>query len=215
MIITSSTALMRVDTQQYPVYLAQVRAENPDVSFSDSPSEDLLAEFGFAAVRITARPAGDVVTEGTPELVDGEYQQSWVVREFTDEEKAQQLMAKKAELQDTLLAMRAAELEFGFNYTDDNGNVFGIQLREQDRINLLGLKDEASDAIAADSAEVQPFRTLENVTIEMSPQQMVKMCRAALARFKLVMGTSWHYRDAIEAATTMAELPELPAKLVE
>lgn len=49
------------------VTLRQIRQAHPDVSFPADPKEWSLNALGYAVLERTDRPAGDVVTEGTPE----------------------------------------------------------------------------------------------------------------------------------------------------
>jgi len=81
------------ETLDYPLTLRQVHQANPNVSLPKEPDEATLNALGFATVKPTERPAGDVVTEGQPEQVDGVWQQTWNAREFTPEEIEQRRLA--------------------------------------------------------------------------------------------------------------------------
>lgn len=75
----------------YPYTLAELRAEFPATSFPDNISGCDLTEFGVAHVVVTSRPAeepGEVVEEGGPALVEGEWRQAWTARAETLEELA-------------------------------------------------------------------------------------------------------------------------------
>lgn len=213
-VVTATTAMIHVETGEYPVYMAQVRQKNANVSYPLEPTEDLMAENGYAVVRATVAPEGDVVTEGAPELVDGEYQQSWVVREHNEEEKAAQLADLRASLNAQVLTLRRNELAAGFQHTTDDQRTFGVQLRDSDRVNLLGLFTKANMLIAAGASTVTEFRSTENVTYPLTPEQLLAMAQASLAHYELVMQASWDLKDEIDTAPTKADLPEIPAKLV-
>jgi len=76
----------------WPYSLAQLRADNPNVSFSVLPTADDLAPFYVFEVQPVEPPATDQrtqrVEEALPELVDGVWQQHWAVRDATPEEIA-------------------------------------------------------------------------------------------------------------------------------
>ena len=85
----------------YPYTLAELRAEFPATSFPDNVSACDLAEFGVAHVVVTSRPAegpGEVVEEGLPALVEGEWRQAWAARAETLEELAAAKAAAAAEI---------------------------------------------------------------------------------------------------------------------
>jgi hypothetical protein len=56
---------------------------------SQMPNEQLLANYGVYPLITTTKPDGDVVIEGIPELVGREWNQTWISRPFTEEEKLQ------------------------------------------------------------------------------------------------------------------------------
>lgn len=73
----------------YPYTLTQLRADNPLTSFTQSPSNEDLLPFNAVIVDpVTAPvvPYTQTVTEGTPELEEGAWRQTWVVTEATEEE---------------------------------------------------------------------------------------------------------------------------------
>ena len=76
----------------WPYSLADLRRDNPNVSFSVSPTADDLAPFDVYEVQPTDAPATNPrterVEESHPELVDGIWQQRWTVRDASPEEIA-------------------------------------------------------------------------------------------------------------------------------
>jgi hypothetical protein len=212
--ITASTALLKVATGAYPVYFQQVRVDNPEVSFPENPTEDCLAEYGFAVVYPTDRPNGDVVTEGTPTLLDGQYTQTWSVREYTAAEEVVLLADRKRLLSDQVLALREKDLASGFIYEKDEETIFGVQLRPEDRLNLLILKGLAQFLLAASSDQTTMFRSTENVGYPLTPAELLAMCDAALVAGSNIYAASWVLKDQIEAASTLAALPTIPATLI-
>lgn len=86
--ITSSTKLIDFRNNIYPSYLKDMLGQNPNISFPETPTEDMLYRFGFAVVNSTREPAGDVVTEGWPQINSGDnkWYQAWNVRDFNENE---------------------------------------------------------------------------------------------------------------------------------
>lgn len=213
--INASTPLLKVDTGEYPLYFQNVRQAKPDVSFPDPPTEECLADYGYAVVVPSVRPVGDVVTEGKPKLVDGVWVQTFDVREYTPAEHDIRLNDIKRRRSDDVLALREADLATGFIYTtSDEQHIFGVQLRPEDRPNLLGLSMKAEKLIAAGLETQTKFRSTENETFMLSPVELKRMCDTALATYERVFDASWALKDQITAATTVAELPTIPASLM-
>lgn len=73
---------------KYPYTKREARFEYPNVSFPDAWNADTLAEFGIYKVRLTEKPAGDVVTQVDPVFDGNEWVQTWSVRNYTLQEKA-------------------------------------------------------------------------------------------------------------------------------
>lgn len=76
----------------WPYSLAQLRADEPQRSFSSSPSDRELAVFGVYRVQATAQPeydpAAERVAEVQPIEQDGQWLQQWEVVELSEEEAA-------------------------------------------------------------------------------------------------------------------------------
>lgn len=212
--INGSTQLIDIETGEYPVYLSKVRRDNPNISLPIEPSEELIFSLGYAIVAQVARPEGDIVIEGTPQLIEGVYTQQWDVRSFTEEELSQRLGVKKQELNRSVMQMRDKELEEGFEHITDGGAVFGVQTRLEDRLNMLYLNMSAERMVAAGDTTLQEFRSTENITHLLTPTEMVAMTTEALGFYKRILGASWVLKDLIDAAQSIGELPTLPEKLV-
>jgi hypothetical protein len=82
---------------QYPYSFIQLRKDNPNTSYPRNPSDEVLENFGLFKVQPTANPEHDSVTqnvtEGTPELVDGVWTQTWIVSDIPEEEIQQRVDA--------------------------------------------------------------------------------------------------------------------------
>lgn len=72
----------------YPYNLSQIRKDFPDVSFPRELHLADLHDYGVYPVLETEKPSGDVVTEVLPELINGEWVQTWTARDYTAEEIA-------------------------------------------------------------------------------------------------------------------------------
>lgn len=76
---------------------AQVKKQHPKRLWPPKPHEATMRELGHF-VEPAPRPAGDVVTPGPLEQDgEGKWRQTWVVREFTPEELADQLEQRRAD----------------------------------------------------------------------------------------------------------------------
>ena len=77
----------------YPYTIGELRRDNPNTSFPKRPSDATLASWGVYPVANVDSPAFDYatqnLTEGDPVLVDGQWQQTWVITDATPEEIAQ------------------------------------------------------------------------------------------------------------------------------
>lgn len=214
MIVTNSTLLINVLTGEYPVSLWRVRQDNPNVSFAVEPLVEVIRDLGYDVVTQTVRPDGDVVTEGAPSKIDGGYVQTWVIRPYTDEELAAVLATRKDQLSDQVDIARQATFQAGFEY--DFGGAIGklrVQVRDEDRINIVGLRVFAeSSQVAAPDAEYD-FRTASNVTVKLTAAGVIAMTNAAFARVQAIYTAAWNLKDEIATATTLAALPVVPPVL--
>ena len=75
-----------------PTTLAQLKLDHPTVSFPETLTDALAAEWGLLPLQSTPRPEinrliEDLV-EGTPELVNGTWTQVWTVVPLSQEEAA-------------------------------------------------------------------------------------------------------------------------------
>lgn len=99
----------------------------------------------------------------------------------------------------------------------DFGGSFGlltVQLRPLDCTNIVGVRVTADAMVAAGAGEtVMGFRAMENVIALVPATTIIAMSNAAFQRVNAVYVASWALKDAINAATTIAELPVLPAEL--
>lgn len=211
---TQSTLLIQVDTQEYPLSLEMIR-KRTGVSFGAEPPLEDLEALGFAEVVLVGQiPEADVVTEGPPALEDGVWHRTWRTRAFNADELSTRLSELKTSASAAVMALRRKDLEKGFAWTVEGFEPFHVQLRVEDRINLLTLNLQGQQMVAAASESTVPFRGYENFTVRMTGQQLIDMTQAALVAMGDVYELSWELKDDIERATTVAELPELPETLI-
>jgi hypothetical protein len=79
---------------KYPYSVSELKQDNPQVSFPDSPTVELLESWGVYEVLTTQLPPFDPATqrieEGSPTLLGAVWTQAWIVIALTDEEIAKQ-----------------------------------------------------------------------------------------------------------------------------
>jgi hypothetical protein len=185
------------------VSLKAIRSAYPNKSLPRNPSDETLAALGYARVQRVPRPAGDVVTQGQLEQGEnGKWQQTWTVREFTQDEKDVQLERAKEQKLDELDANRDTAFAAGMPYTL-GGESGVVQTRPQDQINLMGLASKAQRQMAAGDDTVMPFRGLSNETRTLTPTETDAMAMAALAHIEGIYRRSWARKDAVVAAESL------------
>lgn len=212
--VTNQTLLIEVATRAYPVALYTIFQKFNDRSFALNPPRVDIENLGYAVVVPTAMPEGDVVTEGAPTETDGVWHQTWVVRAFNDAELAEQLTYAKITANDSVMAIRNDDFQLGLTYTASGDKTFNVQLRVEDRVNLLGMYVIGKEMVAGGVEELQEFRSFENETVLLTPQETVDVAMAALAAVKSIYKTTWTLKDQIDAATVVADIPAIPSTFI-
>lgn len=207
--VTRLTRLIHAETGTYPLFMDNLSAYAPHTAFGPTTDAETLIEFGLEIVKEVPAPVNDVVTEGTPEEVDGEWRQTWIARSYSDIEKAEKLASAKSLLQGQVESMRVTQFEHGFPHTFGE-NVYHVQIRNTDRANLLGLRTVAKEVVAAGGDMTFSFRVYENVAVDLSAAEMVSVADAAFAATTIGYAKTWAVKDGAEAATSLEELPPLP-----
>lgn len=214
--INHSTALIDVKTKDYPLYLKDIspRLEYP-TSLGPGIDPGVLLELGYAVVEHTEIPNKDVVTEGAPELVDGVWKRTWVCREFNEEELASRLEQTKASLLVTIEQLRVDQFAIGFPHEfGEDKVIYHVQVRDGDRANLLSKRTRAMEAIAAENTDYRVgYHVYENVTVELTAEEMVHMADTADDQVTKGYGVIWQLKAAVNKAATFEELPELPESI--
>lgn len=86
----------------YPYTLKDLYRDNPNVSFPSNMNTSSLQEWGLYEVTITPKPTDytKVISEGTPILVSGSYQQVWNETDATTEQISGSIELKWAEIRE-------------------------------------------------------------------------------------------------------------------
>lgn len=83
---------------QYPYSFAQLRRDNPDISYPRKPDDTKLGEWNIYPVAPSAKPAYDLtknIAEGTPALVGATWMQTWIEEPASAEQIAQRQVRAK------------------------------------------------------------------------------------------------------------------------
>lgn len=211
-LVTRNTKLIHADTMAYPLYLADMPRYAPNTVFPPSVDSDCLIDFEIEVVHDVAQPTGDIITEGVPEFRDGEWYQTWIARNFTEEEHTEKFEQRKAELQAGAEQVRLNAFAAGFPYQFGE-NVYHVQVRTGDRGNISDLRTIAKEVIAAGGDMTFDFRVQENVEVPLSPVEMVALADKTFLQVVAGYKVIWAYKKAIDLATTVEELPAPPEVL--
>jgi hypothetical protein len=211
--VTRDTRLIHIPTGDYPVYLRDLntRIENACIN-PDRIDSEALVDFGYAPVVEVDMPPGDVVSEGAPELVDGVYKRTWIIREHTPVEEAALLKQAKDTALVAIEQLRVNEFRDGVPYQFTEG-VYHVQIRSEDRINIVSLRIMAKEALAAGSPFAIKFRVAENVSVDLEAEEVVAMSDAVAAQVQAGYQAIWDLKDLTELAETIAEIPEIPTSI--
>lgn len=210
--VTRLTRLIDSDSGTYPLTLADMATYAPNTIWPSTVDSNILIEFGIEVVHPTEAPAGDVVTEGSPELIAGEWYQTWITRSYSEVEMADKLAERKESLKAQAESLRIAAFAKGFPYRFEDNTVYHVQVRASDRGNISDLRTIAKEMIEANQEATFPFRVYENVSVSLTAPQMVALADATFQQVLAGYNVSWSYKDAIDTATTLAELPQAPAE---
>jgi len=209
--VTSSTLLIEVESQAYPVSLADIFAKHNQCSFPQEPLLYDIKNLGYAVVESSPMPEGDVITEGKPVLDDGVWKRTWNTRQWDEKEAGEALGQHKLHADEKVMAVRNDDFEMGMEYEVEGSGSFHVQLRVEDKPNLLLVNSLGVAAVAAGDEKTINFRSYENTTVALTPQQAVEMTAAALVAIMKIYQASWDLKDQIKAAQTLDELPQVPA----
>lgn len=86
----------------YPYTIKQLYSDNPNTSFPSNMDTASLQEWGVYEVSNTPKPTNYTkdVSEGTPQLVSGSYEQVWVETDKSDSDISSSIELKWAEIRE-------------------------------------------------------------------------------------------------------------------
>lgn len=205
--VNDSTPLVKIIDKSFPVFFPQVRQENPNTGFPVPIAEELLEPFGYAPVyQDKEKPEGDVVVDGEPVLgEDGKWYRTWIVRDFTEEERLEELKIRKE-----VLYNRAYGL-----YSDEIYNGLPIKLGEKEFIfsidinSILYLKTLISNW----DSEVEPILIKGQYTVialgkNVENKSFVQML---LDNYKLMYRNYLNFLYQTTETLEIKDLPQLPS----
>ena len=217
MIVDTNTLLIKVNEDgsiEYPLRLSDMKRCFPNTWLpNEDVQSELLNSLGVYVVELTEKPAGDVVTEDAPVLSDDVWRQVWVVRSYTPEESQSSLEGYKAKHRLNIEAWYASQLAIGFPYLAPDGEIYHIQIRDKDKPNILGRYIKAKEAVDGNKDVTFDFRVYENVSIFLTPAEMVDMCDQVETQASAAYRVSWNLKDQTRDATTFEGIPAIPDEL--
>ncbi|MBB5320464.1 DUF4376 domain-containing protein [Marinobacter oulmenensis] len=147
---------------------------------------------------------GNMILTTKPAKIDGHEEPvwqngGWYHAPIEEEPKTiQELADDKHREIDTA---RADAFKAGTAYTFPDGTADHIQIRPEDKSNLLAIAMEARELKAADeTGQVIEFRSAANKTYWLTPDQAITMTNAALDGVKAIYKKSWDLKDEVNAS---------------
>lgn len=213
-VVTDSTELIDTSTLEYPLSLPILKQRNPEKTWSRTMLLTNLQALGYDMVHPTTPPEGDVVEVGSPELNDeNQWEQTWVVREFTPTEYAEFLERKKEEHVEKIKTLQRAAEQRGVLYSFPQGD-YHVQCRDADPGRLAGLHSKAQELIALGvEAPVMDFRVYENAVLSLTPEQMRKMTSDVAISYTRLLKVFWDLIDLTRIADSVEDFPEIPEEV--
>lgn len=211
-LIYDYTPLIRLSDEKYPVFFPDVRQENPNTGFPIPIRDTILIDFGYKPVLQTIPPMGNVVTEGKPEVKeDGNYYQTWNVRDFTPEEKANNLRVQKEALLQNA----------GYIYSRDRSNGFlisfkGLEYRvsasAEEITFLLSLNHLFNTSSEIQVTEEDPilYKFVDNQIVKMSKEEFDSLLANILTKNYDGAKEYWSFIDNVNSINDITKLPPLP-----
>lgn len=206
--VSDYTRLIHIQTSEYNLTMYDVRRRHRDIIWGTDVTEEFLKELGYAV--INSRPAPGVnFIETNPVEEDGTYYQGWkeVIPEPADIEA--ELKVLKEEKMNTVAGFVAESMAHGvsFNFgSEEEPNILHIQIRDVDRVNILGMSIKSSRG----DGVTQYFRTRENITVPVTPEQIHAMGDRIHEGYLAIKAAEWTLDDAIHSAVDEEAIPSTP-----
>lgn len=215
--VTSTTRLFNPDKpEEYPVFLPQLKTKIENALIPEKIDSEALVSFNYFPVVVTPRPVGDIIEEGPPVFEEGEWRTTYIVRDHTTEENESILKQAKDTALVNIELLRLAQFKIGFPHLfGENGDLYHVQVRDPDRTNILSYRVLAKEAITEgkeDTFSVE-FRVYENVSVQLSAQEMVEMADASVGQVLSGYRVIWALKNQTLAATRVEDIPELPESI--
>lgn len=201
--------LIRLSNGSYPVYMPQVRSSNTQSSFPIPVKAFMILPFDVMPVYDSERPSGDVVTEGTPEFneQDGKWYKTWNVRDFTEEEIAENLMMAKQDTLGTAQNTVSNDVWSGMPYSL-NGVDYVVDVASEKLNLLVSVKSLAKDA---QETEMFPYSFNGDIVVDLTKQEFLDMWQSVTTNLYNTYKSYWQFRDEVNAVTLIENIPEVPA----
>jgi hypothetical protein len=180
----------------------------PERQLSLEQEEENLVPFGYYPLHQGVVPQGDVVWQVTPQLIDGKWTRQYESRAYNDQEIADMLATARTEKLTAIDSLLYATYARGFSYEHPDGatHVYSLTPDNQQLLTALHLlaKEET------DPERLFPLRTVEENTVQYNAAEVITFTKALMEYIVQVLAKLWTIRDQAVAATTLAELPDVP-----
>lgn len=200
--------MLRISDMKYPVYFSDFLKEHTNVSIGDFVWEYEFAEiWGYFLVHDTPQPEGDVVVEGPPEYneEEGLWFKTWVVRDFTEEEIADNLVRAKETFRSQASFQYSNETMSGIKVGDD---YFPVDSNE---VSLLIATREL--ALAKPDSQIL-LRKTDGTMLELSATDALDKIGDILAGLSQAYQNLLKYTLTVFAATSIESIPEIPTSFL-
>lgn len=195
--------MIRMSDMRYPVYLSDFKAENTNVSTGAFVYEEGMAEFGYYPVIDVEIPQGDVVTEGRPQQgEDGVWYKTWIARDYTEEEIAENLRREKEQ--------RTYSAKSNFENENMNGFQFGDHLLSLDYNSISLYHSIIVAAQYAEENKIFSLMTQDNKVVELTRDDMIVELETAISEYVGAYNNLCDYVKELDQIEKIEDLPEVP-----
>lgn len=195
--------MIRMSDMRYPVYLSDFKAENTNVSTGAFVYEEGMAEFGYYPVIDVEIPQGDVVTEGRPQQgEDGVWYKTWIARDYTEEEIAENLRREKEQ--------RTYSAKSNFENENMNGLQSGDHLLSLDYNSISLYHSIIVAAQYAEEGKIFSLMTQNNKVVELARDDMVVELETAISEYVGAYNNLCAYVKELNQVEKIEDLPEVP-----
>lgn len=205
--IEAWTPMIRMSDMKYPVYLRDYLEEYKNVSIGSFVWEAGMREVGYFKVHDVEVPVGDVVLEGKPVYNEDDelWYKTWVARDFTPEEVAENLVRAKEDHRIRAYQQYTSGLSTGVTV---DGDVFSVEPREL--INLDTIKAYAQ----AHPDDNILIRKSDFGTLSLPSADAVEKINAIMIATGKVHQNLLTYVKSVYETTVITDIPEVPVTFV-